>query len=134
MKHPHWNHKSTPKPPPKDGFKSSYERKYADLLKTLVRDGQIVRWWHESMTLVVNSVEGDKRRYTPDFLLEFPDGKLRIVEVKGFAREDSILKFEVAAERWPCFEFVMVGWSKQGGWTIMKQYNMEATDERQDMD
>ena len=125
MKHPHWNHKSTPKPPPKDGFKSGYERKYADLLKTLVRDGQIVRWWHESMTLVVNSVEGDKRRYTPDFLLEFPDGKLRIVEVKGFAREDSILKFEVAAAVWPCFEFVMVGWSKQGGWTIMKQYNME---------
>lgn len=36
---------------------------------------------------------------------------------------------EVAAAVWPCFEFVMVGWSKQGGWTIMKQYNMEATNE-----
>ncbi len=119
-----WNHKHAPKPKPADGFKSSYERKYAVLLDSLLHEGQIKRWRHERCTLVVNEVEGDKRRYTPDFLITFPDGKMRYVEVKGYAHEDSILKFEFAAAQWPEYEFVMVGWSKKDGWEIIKQYNM----------
>lgn len=125
MKHNHWNSKHpTPRKPPADGFKSSYERKFADVLELERKAGKILAWKHESITLVVNEVGGDKRRYTPDFAVWEDDNTLHFFEVKGFAREDSILKFEVAARSYPHHVFTMVGWTKESGFYTMKEYNM----------
>ena len=124
MKHNHWNskHPTPRKPKPADGFKSSYERKFAGELELMRKAGKILSWKHESITLVVNDVEGDKRRYTPDFAVWEDDKTLHFFEVKGFAREDSILKFEVAARSFPHHIFTMVGWSKDKGFYTMKEY------------
>jgi hypothetical protein len=124
MKQNHW-HKKHPcpaKPRPADGFKSSYERKFAEVLESERKAKKILCWKHESITLVVNDVEGDKRRYTPDFAVWEDDKTLHFFEVKGFAREDSILKFEVAARNFPHHIFTMVGWDKAKGFYTMKEY------------
>lgn len=123
MKANHWGNKHpAPKKPPKDGFKSSYERRFAEVLELERRGGKILAWKHESITLVVNDVEGDRRRYTPDFAVWEDDKTLHFFEVKGFAREDSILKFEVAARNFPHHIFTMVGWDKAKGFYTMKEY------------
>jgi hypothetical protein len=134
MKHKHWNHHAVPKPKPTNG-PNSWEKRYADLLETLKRDGKIADWIYEPSSLKLFEVEESKRRYTPDFMVVFPDRRVRFVEVKGRQREDAILKFEAAAARYWWFEFVMVTIdSKTKAWKILKEYNMEVTDERQDMD
>lgn len=49
------------------------------------------------------------RYYIPDFASTEPDvAYVTIWETKGFMREDAELKLIAAAERYPCFEWVLV--------------------------
>lgn len=55
--------------------------------------------------------------YTPDCLIQWPEGDLAFCEVKGpFAREDSIVKLKTAAALYPCFGWALV--TREGrAWT-----------------
>lgn len=60
----------------------------------------------------------DDCRLTPDFAVLDASGKLTLIDVKGFQREDALIKMKVAARLFPMFEFSIVkregvGWSEQ---------------------
>lgn len=60
----------------------------------------------------------DDCRLTPDFAVLDARGKLTLIDVKGFQREDALIKMKVAARLFPMFEFSIVkregfGWSER---------------------
>jgi len=73
-------------------------------LAQLHSEGVVARWWAQSVRLRL----ADKTTYTPDFLVQFADGRLVFVEIKGFLRDDASVKFKVAREMYPWAEFVML--------------------------
>jgi hypothetical protein len=64
----------------------------------------------------------DRTGYTPDFLVVMSDGSVQFHEVKGFSRDDAIVKFKVAAELYHKNVFVMVHRSG-GSWEEMFRLN-----------
>jgi hypothetical protein len=81
------------------------ERIFADLLEKERLAGAILRWDFQPEKLRL----ADKTWYTPDFRVV--DNQHRIVwyEVKGFVRDDAIVKLKVANECHP-YVFIMVFW------------------------
>ncbi len=66
----------------------------------------------------------DSTYYTPDFAV-MDAGKLEFHEVKGFWREDALVKFKVAAEKFP-FLFLALRKRKVcegGGWELIRTIN-----------
>jgi len=67
---------------------------------------------------------GDDCRYTPDLWTmdnlhsDIPMARGRLVarEVKGFMRDDALVKIKVAARMFPFIVFVLVRRQKSGGW------------------
>lgn len=57
---------------------------------------------------------GNDTRFTPDFSTIDADGNLRFIDVKGFQREDALIKIKVAARLFPFAEFVIVKKNKSG--------------------
>jgi hypothetical protein len=60
----------------------------------------------------------DDTRFTPDFSVVNHDGEMRLIDVKGFQREDALIKIKVAARLFPFCRFVIVkrdgsGWNHQ---------------------
>ncbi len=60
---------------------------------------------------------GDDCRFTPDFRYLTADGGLVMVDVKGFQRDDALVKIKVAARQFPMFRFLIVkkiavGWEE----------------------
>lgn len=59
----------------------------------------------------------DDCRFTPDFNYLAESGVMIFVDVKGFQREDALIKIKVAARTFPQFGFVIVKRAKTiGGW------------------
>ena len=100
-------------------FASKWEEQYRNMLELKYRACEILAYEYESITFRL----APKTTYTPDFLVVLPNGKIQIHEVKGFAREDAIIKFKVAAQQNPWFEFIMVKKSKNEGWVEMLHFN-----------
>lgn len=100
-------------------FASRWEEQYNNMLELKYRASEILAYEYESITFRL----APKTTYTPDFMVVLPDGKVQIHEVKGFAREDAIVKFKVAAQQNPWFEFIMVKKSKNEGWVEMLHFN-----------
>ena len=100
-------------------FASKWEEQYRNMLELKYRACEILAYEYESITFRL----APKTTYTPDFMVVLPDGKVQIHEVKGFAREDAIIKFKVAAQQNPWFEFIMVKKSKNEGWVEMLHFN-----------
>lgn len=96
-------------------YRSALERDYADVLAARQRVGEVVTWRYEALTLRLAS----GIRYTPDFVVELPDGGIELHEVKGWWREDAKIKFREAAAQWPCFEWVVVG-RERGQWVAIR--------------
>lgn len=61
----------------------------------------------------------DDCRLTPDFATVDAAGKLTLIDVKGFQREDAFIKMKVAARSFPMFRFVIVT-KNGGGWNERK--------------
>ena len=101
-------------------FASKWEEQYRNMLELKYRACEILAYEYESITFRL----APKTTYTPDFLVVLPNGKIQIHEVKGFAREDAIIKFKVAAQQNPWFEFIMVKKSKTEGWVEMLHFNI----------
>jgi hypothetical protein len=91
-------------------YRSKLEETYAKELTALQYAQDIVRWWYEPVRLIL----APSTTYQPDFLAQTKDG-LRFYEVKGWCRDDAMVKLKVAAKMYPCFEFVLVTREK-GRW------------------
>ncbi len=98
------------KPEAKRERMNKTETLYSLELADALLDGRILAWWFESIKLRL----ADRTWYTPDFCLLMPDGKLRFVEIKGFLREDAAVKWKVARELYPFFDWLMLRRSKSG--------------------
>lgn len=94
------------------GEMNKTESRYAQELELRKRDGEILWWAFEPVTLRLAS----RTAYTPDFLVMHKDGKLEFVETKGFWRDDARVKIKVAARMFPMFRFSALKVSKGGGW------------------
>lgn len=95
------------------GEMNRLERRYADeVLEPLLMAGQLVAWWFERFTF---KLAGDCR-YTPDFIVQLPDGTLEARETKGQWRDDAKVKIRLAADQFP-FRFVALQWDRKAGWT-----------------
>lgn len=79
------------------------EATFAASLEAKRRAGEIVLWRYERVTLKL----ADDTRYTPDFWVLELDGSVSIIEVKGFFREDALVKLKVAASQFPEFRFYL---------------------------
>ena len=88
------------------------ERARAIELEAMKRGGVIVEWWYERWTFKL----ANDLRYTPDFVIQNPDGSLEIEETKGFWREDARAKTKMFAELYP-IPIRALTKGKQG-WTI----------------
>jgi hypothetical protein len=58
----------------------------------------------------------DDCRLTPDFSYVDANGRGVFVDVKGFQREDALIKMKVAARNFSEYRFVIVTRRKGGGW------------------
>lgn len=96
------------------GEMNKLEQSRAHELEAMRQSGEIVGWWFEALTLKLAA----DTRYTPDFLVVYPDGRQVIEEVKGRWEDDARAKIKVAADRFP-WEFVGLTRRKKtdgGGW------------------
>jgi hypothetical protein len=89
------------------------ERDYAITLEARYRNGEIAAWRFEKVTLKL----ADDTRYTPDFWVVYPTGRVEFIEVKGFWRDDARVKIRVAAAQFPEFAFHAAR-KDRGGWQI----------------
>lgn len=91
------------------------ETAFSRVLDVLQKTGEITCWQFEAVKFRL----GPRCYYTPDFMVVGFDGSvISFVEIKGpFIREDSRIKFRVAAERYPMFGWEMImGTCKKGEW------------------
>jgi hypothetical protein len=82
--------------------------------------GVIQRWWYEPAMLYLEDQPppGQRRkRHTPDFWIWLPDGRLKIVAVKGYHKNirDSLTIIRWAAQRYPFAEW-WVTWLREDLW------------------
>lgn len=96
------------------GQMNKTEAKYAQMLDIEKHEGRILDYWFEKITFKL----ADDTRYTPDFVIQRPDGTMEVHEVKGFWEDDALVKIKVAAAQFP-FRFIAVSAIAQkhgGGW------------------
>jgi len=106
------------------GYRSKWEALMGAELEDQRIAGAIAEWHYEGVTLkLTDPVEfGGKRRpgmrYKSDFAVWLPNGRLRLIEVKGFARVKDVNRYKVARDKYRQIEFVMVSRAK-GSWKVI---------------
>ena len=70
---------------------------YGQHLDTLIACGEVRRYWFQRWTFKL----ADDCRYTPDFMVETPSLGLHVHEVKGFMRDDALVKLKWCAKDFP---------------------------------
>lgn len=103
--------------PRQNQYRSRLEQEYAGELEKRRLAGTLDVWRYEGITFRLPG----GARYTPDFFTIEPNGRMCVVEVKGWSRSiaRSRLAWKVAASQWPCFEFLWItkgrsGWNCEG--------------------
>ena len=91
------------------------EARYADQLEHMKRAGVIINYRFDALNFRL----APKTYYRPDFLVVF-DHEFQIHEVKGFWKDDALVKFKVAADMYPWFRWKAVQWIK-GEWVFRHQ-------------
>lgn len=86
------------------------ERAYAERLRLLQLGGEVAKFWFEALKLQI----GSRCWYTPDFLVQLPTGELQLHEVKGFMRDDALVKLKAVAAQFP-YKLIVVRKIK-GAW------------------
>ncbi len=97
-----------------DGMNKT-ERAYHRLLELQQRAGEIRDFKTHAITFKL----GKDCRYTPEFLVIENDGTITVIEVKGFMRDDALVKFRAAQAMFPWFRFKMVSRVK-GEWLTIR--------------
>lgn len=104
-------------PSSEDGFDSKLEALRHRHLSMLVLAGEVKRFKYHAFSVLI----GPGKKYTPDFLVEYADGRIVIEEVKGSLKmknaRDSITRLHVAAGLLPMF-----------GWRVVLGDAMEERD------
>jgi hypothetical protein len=88
------------------------EASYAEHLTVLQARGEVLWWRFEGISFRL----ADGAIYTPDFVVQLPDGLIELHETKGHWREAARVRIKVAAELYP-FAFVAVK-SVGGKWQV----------------
>lgn len=70
----------------------------------------------------------DRTWYSPDFLIVTSAGIMEFHEVKGHWEDDARVKFKVAAESHPWFQFVAVQHKAATGWTFERLKPLSAAE------
>lgn len=86
----------------KPGVMNKLEKRYSEHLNLLKAAGEVHEWWFEAFKFKLTE---DRCTFTPDFLVQLPDGTLEVRETKGWFREDAKLKLKLMAALFPfrCF-------------------------------
>ena len=95
------------------------EEKYADHLKDKLTEGSIIDYKYEPFGI---RLAQHRCHYHPDFLVVYPD-RFAVHEVKAYSRktkkprweDDAIVKFKVAANLYPFWEFKIVYFNTDTG-------------------
>ena len=90
-----------------DGMNKT-ERAYS---LVLTHHPDVHKWYFESVNLRVGV---GKSWYRCDFFVIKTDGKIEMHEVKGFWRDDALVKIRAAQLRYPEFKFIVVKKDKGG--------------------
>ena len=100
----------------KPGTMNKTEERYSAVLADRQAAGEIIAWWYERWTFKL----ADDTRYTPDFMVQLPDGTIEAHEVKGFMQEDARVKIKVLPEMFPVRCVVVRERAKKngGGWEM----------------
>lgn len=93
------------------GTMNGLERAWSDELTKRVHAGELLWWKFEGVTLKL----GPDCRYTPDFIVQMPDGELMLYETKGFFEEKAKVKVKVAVESYPFRIFIVTRAAKKDG-------------------
>jgi hypothetical protein len=96
-----------------DGYASRLEARYAEHLTALVRAGEIAEWWYDTLTVKL----APNTHHKPDFLVQHADGTLAWHEVKGFWRDDALVKSKITAAMLP-LPYYVCRWGKASGWVV----------------
>lgn len=96
---------TSPAPAPIDEYDSKLEAARATYWGYLLLAKDIKRVVHHPFTVRLS----EQRTYTPDFLVEWLDGRLQVEEVKGSRKQknarDSITRLHLAAAKLPMFDW-----------------------------
>lgn len=95
------------------GHRSKWEAAYERHLEVLKRAGVIAGFRYEGLKVRL----ARRTWFTPDFLVILPDGTVEIHEVKGFRRDDAMVKLKVAAELYACWRWFLVT-RESSGWKV----------------
>jgi len=100
------------------GQMNGMETRYSQVLDTRKNAGEILEWWYEGITFKL----ADDTRYTPDFVVQMPDGLLECHECKGFFEDHAKVKVKVAANKFPFVFRIVRSKAKKdgGGWDIQE--------------
>ena len=98
---------------PVRGSMNGLESRYAKHLDWQIREGQIAAYWFEQFKVRL----ADLTWYTPDFLVQMPDGTLEWRETKGWMRDDANIKVKVTSELYWQFPIRVVQ-EKRGVFTV----------------
>lgn len=91
------------------GRMNSLEERYLkEIIAPKMLSGEVFSWLFESINLRL----ADKTYYRPDFIV-FHTDCIEVVEVKGFWMDDARVKWKVAAEQFPMFDFTAVTYKKK---------------------
>lgn len=89
-------------------LKSSWELKYAEYLDSQLVDGKIAKWEYEPDVFWFERIKRGVRSYTPDFKVEYLDGKVKYHEVKGYLDSKSKTKLNRMRIYHPDVDMVLV--------------------------
>lgn len=90
-----------------------WEYAYTQFLELEKQAGTVRQWTYEPFSLWLPG----RVRYTPDFLVWYTDGRIELIEVKGWSKNlrDGKTRYKIAAAMFPCFTWRMVA-RKGHGW------------------
>jgi hypothetical protein len=90
------------------------EAKYADKLAIEHGLREIEDWKWCGKDRSESFLIGKRRRYTPDFKKWLNDGRMEVIEIKGYLRDGGSIRFDLAAEANPQYVFRMLRRTKDG--------------------
>lgn len=104
--------------PKKREFDSKWEETYASELVLRKHAGLIRNYWYHPFSMWLPG----KVRYTPDFMIQYPDGleqRMEIIDVKGWHKNirAAMVAIRVGAGVFPCFTWKLAKKTKGGGWS-----------------
>lgn len=100
------------------GVENRMELRYRAELELRKRAGEILEFWFEGFKFRL----ADNCFYTPDYVVQLPNGELECHEVKGFWTDDARVKAKVFVDRYP-FRLMIVTSrkAKDGGGFLVEE-------------